>query len=299
MAEASIPVDLLNPGQVFACLGFLEAADLLLGDAEGGFDWSDSGSTRFLLRAVGDLNPVKAVLSFIEECSVSSVAPSGIELSTEGWNVPTQRSSPDVAFPIPLPTSPATLPARLDNGAADSPRVLTIDYWGDARNKTSRDNAKFWAGAGGYPGAALTRDALQLVRDRCVAAADAPFDLAVEQSSSFRFDWRRDYIPLDIGFSLNNHPSNRFSTVGYPLVEVLAAIGLTNARPALVSKLEYRYGVIGTTSSQRFFDPLFLRAALGDSKLPFPQRRFKMLLGWPGKEGQARCITTVTEELLR
>ena len=25
MAEASIPVDLLNPGQVFACLGFLEA----------------------------------------------------------------------------------------------------------------------------------------------------------------------------------------------------------------------------------------------------------------------------------
>jgi hypothetical protein len=35
MAEASIPVDLLNPGQVFACLGFMEAADILLGDAEG------------------------------------------------------------------------------------------------------------------------------------------------------------------------------------------------------------------------------------------------------------------------
>jgi hypothetical protein len=27
MAEASIPVDLLNPGQVFACLGFMEAAE--------------------------------------------------------------------------------------------------------------------------------------------------------------------------------------------------------------------------------------------------------------------------------
>ena len=28
MAGASIPVDLGNPGQVFACLGFLEAADV-------------------------------------------------------------------------------------------------------------------------------------------------------------------------------------------------------------------------------------------------------------------------------
>src|SRR6266568_4243039 len=41
MAEARIPIDLFNPGQVFACLGFLEAADTLLGDARGGFDWSN------------------------------------------------------------------------------------------------------------------------------------------------------------------------------------------------------------------------------------------------------------------
>jgi CRISPR-associated protein Csb3 len=32
MSEAVIPVDLFNPGQVFASLGFLEAADVLLGD---------------------------------------------------------------------------------------------------------------------------------------------------------------------------------------------------------------------------------------------------------------------------
>jgi hypothetical protein len=29
----------------------------------------------------------------------------------------------------------------------------------------------------------------------------------------------------------------------------------------------------------------------------FPARRFLMSLGWPGKEGQARSITTVTEEI--
>ncbi len=297
MAEASIPVDLFNPGQVFACLGFLEAANVLLGDAEGGFDWSDSTQVKFLLRTASDGDPVEAVLSFLANAQVTSLAPANSELATESWNVPTQRVSSDFAFPIPLPTSPATLPAVLTD--SDCAHSLMIDYWGDARSKTSRDNAKFWAGAGGYPGAALTRDGLQLIRDRCIAAKDAPFDLAVEQSSSFRFDWRRDYIPLDIGFSLNNHAGNRFSTVGYPLVEMLAAIGLTNARPASVSKLEYRYGVIGTDSRQRFFDPLFVRAALGGSNLPFPQRRFNMRLGWPGKEGQARCITTVTEEISR
>ena len=40
MAESTIPVDLLNPGQVFACLGILEMADVLLGDATAAFDWT-------------------------------------------------------------------------------------------------------------------------------------------------------------------------------------------------------------------------------------------------------------------
>ncbi|RMF69984.1 MAG: type I-U CRISPR-associated protein Cas8c, partial [Alphaproteobacteria bacterium] len=53
MAEAAIPVDLFNPGQVFACLGFLEAAEILLGEAEGGFDWSNEADVRFILRAAG------------------------------------------------------------------------------------------------------------------------------------------------------------------------------------------------------------------------------------------------------
>ena len=65
MAEHVIPVDLYNPSQVFACLGFLEAADLLLGDAEGGFDWSDAANVAFRLGAAGDENPVAAVLEFL------------------------------------------------------------------------------------------------------------------------------------------------------------------------------------------------------------------------------------------
>jgi CRISPR-associated protein Csx14 len=122
----------------------------------------------------------------------------------------------------------------------------------------------------------------------------------VPQSSSFRFDWRRDYIPIDAGFSLNAH-AGRIEAVGYPLVELLAAVGLANARPRRPNrrnKLEYVYGVVGTDSSSALWLPLpVLRAAMGSTALPFATRRFRMQLGWPGKEGQARAITTVTEEI--
>jgi CRISPR-associated protein Csx14 len=176
---------------------------------------------------------------------------------------------------------------------------LVIDHWGDA---TGRDAVKFWGGAGGYPGPALARDAVDLVRERCCNAASDPFGLSAEQSSSFRFDWRRDYIPIDIGFSLNTH-SGRIAAVGFPIVEILAALGLGNARPLKLHVLEYRYGVIGarrgaggTQDGDSLFDRSFLRAALGGSPLPFMRRTFRMRLGWPAKEGQARAITTVIEE---
>lgn len=301
MAEATIPVDLFNPGQVFACLGFLEAADLLLGNAEGGFDWGDNTQPMFRLRAQGDADPVDATLDFLATASVQALAPQGSALQTESWKVTTIRLPSEAPFPIPLPDSPATLPALLIVESDDSTTRMVIDYWGDSSRKTRRDNAKFWAGGGGYPGAALARDALDSIRNQSREAASNPFSLCVEQTSSFRFDWRRDYIPLEIGFSLNSHSGNRFATKGFPLVEMLAAIGLTNARPMRLSPLDplaFRYAVIGSNSTPTYFDPVFLRAALGGSKLPFPQRCFNMFLGWPGKEGQARCITNVTEETL-
>lgn len=299
MAEASIPVDLLNPGQVFACLGFLEAADILLGEARGGFDWSEESNVRFRLSAAAEENPVEAVLQFLQHAEVTSYSASVLRLNTSGWNIETRQYSTDTPFPFPPPQSPATLPVTL---TVRSPTQLgtgnniEIMHWGDSRGETGRDNIKFWAGAAGYPGAALARDALELVRDDLVDSFRDPFAVWSEQSSSFRLDWRRDYIPIDIGFSLNAHGGPRFKTVGYPIVEILAAIGLTNARPEFLNRLHYRYGVLGVGSDATLFDPFFLRASLGAPKLPFPQRAFRMSLGWPGKEGQSRCITTVHEE---
>ncbi len=77
MAEHAFPVDLYNPGQVLACLGFLEGADVLLGEACGGFDWSDPENVIFKLKAEGDGNPVAAVLEFLADAEPKRWVPNG------------------------------------------------------------------------------------------------------------------------------------------------------------------------------------------------------------------------------
>lgn len=292
MAESRVPVDLMHPGQVFACIGILELADTLLGDAQGAFDWSEP-EQKFYVSASGEEKPAERVARFLEEAEVVSLAPPGSRTLgkwTQKWGNEPEVIAPDRPFPFPDPESPATLPAILRDGEGNE---VAIDHWGDA---TRRDNVKFWAGAGGYPGSALLRDALDAVRGKIGQHANNPFALSEAQSSSFRLDWRRDYIPVQDGFSPNKHGS--ITMVGFPLVEVLAAIGLTNARPNRRQKLEYTYGVLGGGRYQPL-DPILIRAALGADASPVPGhpfRRFAMKLDWPGQEGQARCISQITEE---
>lgn len=298
MGESSVPVDLFNPGQVFACYGLMDATEVLLGHAEAAFDWRKRSACRFILRTNAPQDPVAVVLDFLASARVRAEAPARSELETSKWDVLTETVPGGHAFPCAEPDSPATLPAILEGQSellGGSVFKLVIDHWGDS---TRRDAVKFWAGAGGYPGAALARDALALVRSRCRESRADPFSLSAEQTSSFRLDWRRDNIPIDLGFNLNEQP--RIGVAGYPLVELLAALGLGKARPRRDDKLTYRYSVIGVSADSSegdpLLDPAILRAGLGGAPLPFPQRRFCMRLGWPGKEGQARAITTVNEE---
>jgi len=293
MARATIPVDLRNPGQVFACLGLMEAAEVLCGPCEGAFLYKSSDTlTRFAIAAAGEANPVEATLAFLDAASVEVTVPRGSDISAKDvstkWAL-AAREAESSAYPFPPPDTPATLAAALvDNRGTKIP----VEHWGDS-SRTGRDNVKLWAGAGGYPGAALARDALSLLRSSgprplTQAVAD-PFSVQAAQSSSFRFDWRRDYVPLDVGFSPNEH--GNVSMVGFPLVELLAAIGLQHARPKREDKLTYRYGV-----SNAVLPTSFVRAMLGCQGMNFPMRTFRMRLGWPGQEGQARCIIDTREE---
>ncbi len=289
MAEAAPPVDLLNPGQVFACLGFMEAAEILCGPCEGKFAYDGAGSSgSFVLSVDGPQDPVSETLRFLAGAEARAVAPHNANLSTKKWDVETLQSG-TFAFPCTTPDAPAALPILLANGQHSIP----IEHWADG---SDQDNIKFWAGAGGYPGAALAQDALNLIHDlgdnALAAATRDPFNISAPQSSSFRFDWRRDYIPLDAGFSPNEHGG--IEMVGYPFVELLAAIGMQNARPARVearNKLTYRYGV-----SSAMLPTVFVRAVLGSESLGFRIRLFRMRLGWSGQEGQARCIIDAQEE---
>jgi CRISPR-associated protein Csb3 len=288
MAEATIPVDLRNPGQVFACLGLMEAAEILVGPVEGSFGYRRAETnTVFSLAVGGPEDPVERVLAFLRKAEVEAEAPKGSRLSLTKWKLLCHVRK-DPVFPAPIPDSPATLPVFL---CAEGKRI-PIEYWLD----DGRDNVKFWAGQGGYPGAALARDALaplKLLGHNALAEARTdPFGVAAPQSSSFRFDWRRDYIPMEVGFSPNRHTG--ITMVGYPLVEILAAIGMQHARPERPNrrdKLTYRYGVSNARTPT-----LLARAVLGAQSLGFPMRAFRMRLGWPGQEGQARCIIDAEEE---
>ena len=294
MADSTIPVDLMNPGQVFACLGLLELVDTLMSDATAAFDWSDKRDTLFRLSAEGVEPPVERAITFLEEARVVARAPAG-STNSDKWKA-TWGDAPEVGgldepFPFRDPSSPATLPAILRD---EDGNEVVLEYWGDT---TRRDNVKFWAGSAGYPGAAIARDAIEAVRGKMRQHVKDPFGLPAVQTNSFRFDWRRDYIPVQDGFSPNKH-GKTIQMIGFPLVEILAAIGMSYARPSRANKLRYRYGVLGYDRGP-LLGPIFHRAALGAESTPVPGRtfrRFVMHLDWPGQEDQARCITQVSEE---
>ena len=290
MASSVIPVDLRNPGQVIASLGFAEAAEALLGATVRSAFHGDSGSTRveFFLETDAASDPIRELIQMLRGASVAAVIPRGSTLSTKKWSV-AEVVAPGLVSPSPVPRTPATLPARLECGE----RSITLSSWADGPH-SGLDNAKLWAGAGGYPGAALARDILQLIAEIHESDIDNvvldPFAYSTPMTSSFRLDWRRDYIPLDAGFSPNQHGD--VTMVGYPFTELFGAIGLRYARPKKIDKLHYRYGTWG--------EPLpnaLARPVLGAVDIGVPIRNFEMILGWPGKEGQARCIIDAREDL--
>ena len=210
MAQARIPVDLFNPGQVFACLGFLEAADALIGDAQGGFDWSDESDVRFVLRTAGTRNPVEVVLAFLARASVVALSPKGSG-QADRWGVATHIDE-DFVFSVSptvregkkrISIKESALPIQL---SADDENLISVSHWADVDN--GRRSLKMWGGAQGKSGASRMHDLLEatrpLIEANPVAASADPFGVA-SAIGGFRLDMHRDYVPIDIGFSLNAH----------------------------------------------------------------------------------------------
>lgn len=211
MSEASIPVNLLNPGQVFASLGFLEAAEALFGRAAGGFDWADSGNVRFVLNADVERNPFEGVLEFLSRAEVRRLAPTAYaeakpkkKSKKQDDDLPEETSSDmERSDVFPAGDSEGTaLPVRL----VGLGRYLDVTHWADG---SSRDSFKLYAGnrsaaliaramlAGtreksgkGRPGILKTKGIHALWTEDRVALVERPFDVLTPIGGSFNFDAR-------------------------------------------------------------------------------------------------------------
>ncbi len=102
-----------------ACLGFLEAAEILLGGAEGGFDWSDEPEVRFSLRAMGDQNPFAVVLGYLADAEIRSYAP-------------------DTSDTFPSPTTERMAhPIRLYGSVNEKQQCIDLDHWADGSSRNA------------------------------------------------------------------------------------------------------------------------------------------------------------------
>jgi CRISPR-associated protein Csx14 len=320
MAEASIPVDLFNPGQVFACLGFLEAADVLLGDAEGGFDWSDESDVRFRLRAKGDENPFGVVLTFLAQAEVCRCAPVGYnekKAKTSHDNGDDEEDSSGAhdlrfseSFPAPKGDRMA-LPILLESPDG---RSISVSHWADG---SGRDDFKLYAGnrsaasiaramlrgtrgpgKGKAIGAAKTRGINALWHEQRDELVSKPFDVLTLLGGSFNFDPRRGWTAIDAGFSPDRQKKagNLNGVDASPVVEMLAALGLEHARPEDLERDRHgehetrrvRYG-----AWSGFVSPVLARPALSGTGLGAPVRRFNFVLGGT-KHNQV--VTSAQEE---
>jgi CRISPR-associated protein Csb3 len=308
MAEASIPVNPFNPGQVFACLGFLEAAEVLLGQAEAGFDWAQETIPRFELRANGGEDPFGVVLRFLVEAQLQRLAPTGYtdplpkkkaktkrkkknEVDVHPTNDEANDSTTADGLLCTLDTFPAaeadwlTLPIRLVRLAHDD-RFVDLTHWCDG---SSRNPFKLFAGQ--QRSAAITQQMIEAFRTLWGQGQNAvikdPFGLTVPLGgSSFKFDARKAWTAIDAGYSPDKqeHPVE-----ASPLVEILAAIGLENARPDEFETREVRYGVW-----KDFLPPVLARAALGGVRVGVPMRTFRFTLEMAG---QNKVVTFAQEDI--
>jgi len=302
MAGGSIPVDLENPGHVFACVGFLEAADVLLGPAEGGFDWTNESEPRFEIRAGGAgtaESPVEAVLRFLAEARLERLAPQGYLDPLPPKNRPVKKKrrkqspddeteDPEIDVPLcKVSTFPApkadrmVLPLRLEREG----HVFEMSHWCD---ESSRNSFKLFAGQ--QRSAAIALQMLEALRElwktRQRDLVSDPLGLTIPLGgSSFKMDARKAWTAIGAGYSPDEQSQ---SVAASPVVEILAAIGLENARPDEFGPREVRYGVW-----KGLLPPALARPALGGARVGVPLRTFRFKLELAGKN---KNVTFAKEE---
>lgn len=268
MAESKIPVDLFNPGQVFACIGFMELADVLLGDAEAGFDWSDAKQAHFCLKAQSNKIPVEAVLDYLASAAVERIMPVGyVDPPRKKADADDEDEADEDAESegsAPAASNSETFPAKVADAMSLPVRLLVagepsveLGHWADGPN---RNAFKLYSGnrsaeriaramltgtrekpkKGQSVGDLKYKGIAQLWQESKADLAAKPFDVLTPIGGSFNFDPRGAWTALDAGYSPN---TQKHGVAASPLVHLLAACGLEYTRPVEFGVRQVRYCV--------------------------------------------------------
>ena len=317
--SAKIPVDLTNPGQVFACLGFMEAGEVLCGGAEAHFELTSAEST-FVLAVRGSDEPIGAVIDFLANANVREIQPrSTADGEDESGADGTEDESDDakkivdaaeeadecndgngrLLFPAAGTLAPTAYPICLARGGVS----LDVSHWADG---SSRETFKLYSG--NRSGAGIARSMLagkrkkpkknqaigdletdgvvQLWQRGAAQMVKDPFSVLTPLPGTFNFDPRKGWTALDAGYSPNKQSHEVESS---PLVELLAPIGLEHVRPREADKKRaYRYVVWGEP-----LPAILARVAFQGALPSVRSRAFRFALNLSGKN---KNVTFSTEE---
>jgi CRISPR-associated protein Csx14 len=300
MAESKIPVDLFNPGQVFACLGFMELADVLLGDVEGKFDWS-SGETSFLFRANGEKSPVNVVLDFVKSAQRYSVSPDQTVQERDGGDTRYEEGVHPSKLRHEGKLRNALLPIDLCGDVGGIRRHIRLDYWTDL--DSGRPIIRLWTATNGNSASVrfgkLHEAYLKAIENHDEKKPD-PFSLLAPVAANFRLEPRRNWASINLGFSPDTQKKackagEGFEVLTCPVVEIFSVLALTNARP----ELDGKNPAVWHFSAWQTWLPIELARIAIAQKLPVADtRNFVVHLEEPNDGGDL-SMTYATEELSR
>ncbi len=266
MAEAFVPVNMYSPGQVLACLGFMEAANELCGDVWGRFDWSNEAKVKFYLRTGGTENPFEIALDFFVNAEIQEIVPSGIDSDHE-------EIIHSIEYPELFPKTDKAHPIKLIYQS----NCIVLSHWADG---SGRNKFKLYAGnrsAFDIVKKNIQKDLSELWVKNRNSLIRTPFDILTPTGGSFNFDPRGAWTSIDVGFSPNQH---KYRVDSSPVVEIFAAWGLENSRLD-----EYEYRKVRYTTWGVDLPVNLARVALSNhiSKLVNPQHHKQFSFEMPGK----------------
>lgn len=206
----TIPVDLTNPGQFFACCGLLELADRLWPGAEG---WFGGNGAFFCILCEGTFLEALDYLTATTPREVLRLEPCGLEVR-----------------PIIAPLAFSFREGTTEDFILDSwTRIVTRKGVNQVEGQPPWN---FWSGqqtSWGIWDGLRTSLALQRTKIGSSISVNA-FSHRLFQGGRFGFDCAPAWNALDVGFSPNEQGVEVESS---PMVELFAAIGLQRFRPQL------------------------------------------------------------------